>query len=229
MGKKKETKKETKKVYRANTKALSKIIIAIIVIFFLAIFAIPVKNGITYLYLNTWKTHEISKYHIQLKLPRAYQPLENNSQELSQIASSLISTDTSVKVNEKYVSQMPEVVYSGGSILNGVSLMIQCLSPESKTTKSLDDIAESQHILVHIYYEDDYAISDPQKEYVTIMETEAIRTATDLTNEQGTKTMIHYLIPMEDKEVTITFMGKKENVEKAKSEIEKIVKQMRKM
>ena len=221
MGKK----KIEKKIYKANTQLLRKILIGLIILFFITILAIPLKNGITYLYLKTWEWHDISKYHLEVKLPRAYKPIEEKN-TTSSIGSSLISTETSVKVNEKYVMNKPDVVYSGGNILNGISLMIQCLNTE-KTTRTLDDIADSQHTLVRIFYEDEYTISEPVKEYLKILGTDSIRTSTILTNHKETKKMINYLVPLEDKEVTITFLGPTENVEQAEDEIEKIVSQMK--
>lgn len=212
----------TKKVYKANTQVIKKILIGLVILFLLILLALPVKNGVQYIYLNSLKSYEISKYDIQFKIPRAYKALEEKDNS-SEGISSLISTNTNVKVNEEYVSQRPEVVYSGGNPLNGISMMVQCLST-AKTTKSLEQIADNQHVLVRIYYEDNYKISEPVKEFITILGVDAVSTTTELTNKKGTKTLIQYLVPMEDKEITITFMGSKENVSKSKNEIEKIVK-----
>lgn len=211
----------TKKIYKTNTQLLRKIIIGLCILFLLVLLAIPLKNGAKYIFLNTWKNYEISKYNINFKLPRAYKELEDDTS--SSEISSLISTNTNVKVNEEYISQKPEVVYSGGSSLNGISMMVECFST-SKTTKTLDQIADNQHVLVRIYYEDNYKVSEPTKEFLTILGTDAVSTTTELTNKKGVKTLIQYLVPMSDKEVTITFMGEKENVEKSMNEIEKIVK-----
>jgi len=221
-----ENKTLEKKIYKANTDLLKKISIVIGIFFIIVVLAAPMKNGITYLYLNSWEWHEIPDYHLRIKLPRAYKEIEQEKMSDTSLISSIISTETSVNVSGDYMIQRPEVVYYGGNILNGVSIMIQCLST-TKTTKTLDDIADSQHVLVRVYYEDDYRLSEPQKEYVTILGTDAIRTATNLVNDEGTKTMINYLVPTEEKEVTITFLGKEENIARAEKEIHRIVTTMK--
>ncbi|MBQ9313606.1 MAG: hypothetical protein IJ220_01165 [Clostridia bacterium] len=221
----KKNKKVEKRVYKTNTKLLGKMLIAIVILFFIVILAVPVKNGITYLYLNSWEWHDISNYNIKFKLPRAYKNLETTKNNNLDLSSSLISTDTSIKVNENYVSKRPEIVYSGGNTFSGVSLMIQCLATP-KTTKTLEEIADSQHVLVKIYYEDDYTIDEPKKEYVSVLGTDAIRTSTNLINKDGAKTIINYLVPMDNQEVTITFMGEQKNVQNAENEIRRIIEQM---
>lgn len=215
-----------KKVYKVNTKALKKLFIVAGTVFIIIILLIPIKKGINILYLKSWVWHDISKYNFEVKLPRAYKDISVNNSDITGISSSAYTTDTNVKINEEYVAQAPEVVYYGGNILNGISMMIQCLTTE-KTDRTLDDIADSQHILVKIYYEDDYTIGDAKKEFVTVLDTDAVRTSTDLTAEEEEKTIVNYLVPMEDKEVTITFLGKKASIEKAQEEIEKIINQMK--
>lgn len=218
----KKTKNEEKIVYKFNTKALMWFILIVISALFVVFLSIPIKNWIRVSYLKSWEWHEVPKYNIEFKLPRAFKDLELKTQSSSQLSSSIFTTDTDVKVNEEYVSQKPEVVYYGGNILNGISMMIQCLNTE-KTTRSLDDIADSQHVLVTIFYEDDYNIGEATKEYVTVLSSDAIRTSTDLTNSEEVRTMINYLVPTDDKEVTITFFGRKNDIESAEKDIEKII------
>ena len=214
--------KEQKIVYRANKKLLKRLLIVTLVIFLIGVFAIPIKNGLELLYLKSWIWHDIEKYGFSIKLPRAYKDIELENNDRFGIISSIFNTEASVEVNEEYVSKTPDIVYNGGNVLNGIGLMIQCLETE-KTTKTLDEIAESHLVLTTIYYEDEYTIGELEKEYVEILGGQGIRTSIDLSNKKGTKTMVSYLLPLEDKEITIMFLGDKESISKSLKEIDDIV------
>lgn len=226
MEKGKESEKKVKKVYKANTIAIKKFLTLLLCTFLLLLIAGPIRRFFRVRYLNTWVEHDIEKYEINLKLPRAYKEVELKSSSYGNFFSSAFKTDTDVKINEEYVLQKPEVVYSGGNILNGVMMMMQCFYTEP-TTRSLEDIAESQHILVNIYYENQYDIGNPTTEYATILDTDAIRTTTTLTNEEEQLLITNILVPMKDKEVTITFIGDKEKMEEAENEIQKIIQSIK--
>lgn len=216
-----------KVVYKTNKKLLKKLLITILIIFLIIVLFYPVKKGIELLYLNSWKRHNIEAYNFSLSLPRAYKDIEIEEDERYGIESSIFNTESSVEINEEYVSKKPEVVYNAGNVLNGISLMIQCLNTE-RTTKTLDDIAESHHVLVTINYEDEYEIGALEKEYVEILGSEGVKASIDLEDdEKEVKTLVTYLLPLEDKEITIMFMGTKENITKSMDEIEKIISKIK--
>lgn len=221
-----ENKKEKKVVYKTNKKLLKRLIIGIVIIFLILVFAAPIQKGIQWLYLNSWTWHDIENYGFSLKLPRAYKDIEFEENDEFSIDSSVFNTETSVEVNEEYISKKPEVVYNGGNILNGVGLTIQCLETE-RTTKTLEEIAESHHILVSIKYDDQYEIGTLEKEYVEILGSEAVKTSIDMSNDEESRTLVAYLLPLEDKEITIMFFGDKENISNSMEEIEKIVSKIK--
>lgn len=220
MGKNKE-----KIVYKTNKKLLKRLLIGMLIIFLVMIFATPIKNGVELLYLKSWTWHEIENFDFSIKLPRAYKAFDVEDDDQG-ITSSIFNTEVSVEVNEEYVSKVPETVYSGGNILNGVSLMIQCLETE-RTTKTLDDIAESHHVLVKIYYEDEYEIGELNKEFVEVLGENSVKTIIDMKEKDATKTLITYLVPLKDKEITLMFLGNKDNISNSMNEIEKIVNKMK--
>lgn len=214
-----------KKVYKIDKVLGKKVGIGILIISLLVVLIIFGSTVGKRLYLNTWKWYEVEDYNFSIKLPRAYKSFETSEDGFG-LNSSAFTSEYLVEVEEKYVSKEAEVVYSGGNIINGISLMIQCLYTE-KTTKTLDEISEGNYILTTIYYEDNYNIGELQKEYVQVLGSDAIRNIVDISNDDVTKTLITYLIPLEDREITITFLGKKESVMKSMEEIEKIISQMK--
>lgn len=218
-------KKEEKKIYKMNKNLLKKMLIGITCIFIIVCIVFGAKIGKEILYPQFWKWHDINDYGFSIKLPKTYEELTASKDKLG-ISSSAFETETTIQVNEEYVSKKPVTVYNGWNPRNGVSMMVQCLNTE-KTTKTLDEIAESNHILITIYYEDDYQIGELQKEYVKVLGCDAVRAMVDISNDDGTKTFVTYLVPMNDKEVTITFLGKKNNIDNSLDEIEKIVSLMK--
>ena len=227
MKKNKKEKKTQKVVYRANTKVLKKLIIPAILLLTIVILAGPIRKGVSYLYWNTWKWYDIEKYQLELKLPRAYHEVEISKKNTSEIVSSFFKTDSEVTVNQDYVSKQTEVVYAGESVLSGVSIIVQCLNVE-KTTRTLSDLGDSQNALLKIYYGDKYNVGETKKEYITALETQALKASTDLSEkkDKGDITIINYLIPTEKEEVTVTFLGTKSEMAKANNEIESIISQM---
>ena len=147
-------------------------------------------------------------------------------EESQGIDSSIFNTEVNVEVNEEYITKVPKTVYNGGNILNGISVMIKCLET-NKTSKTLDEIAESHHVLVKIYYEDEYEIGDLNKEFVKVMNGDAVKTTIDMKNKDEEKTLVTYLVPLDDKEITLMFLGNKDKVFNSMQEIEKIILSMK--
>lgn len=219
----KKIKNKEKKVYKTDKNLLKKIGRGILAIFGVVLIIFGVKIFID----NSWKWHEINEYDFKIKLPKAYEEIEFVSEKDKYgIASSAFETETTIEVNEEYVSKKPKVVYNGRNVKKGVSMMVQCLKTE-KTSKSLDEIAEGNYVLTTICYENNYQIGTFTKEYVKVLETDAVKTVVNISNDEGEKTIVTYLVPMNDKEITMTFMGKKSNIDKAMDEIEKIADTMK--
>lgn len=217
--------KNEKIVYKTNKKMLKRLIISILIILLVIILTPFAINGTRNLYLNSWTWHKIEEYNFSIKLPRAYKNIEVENKSYG-IDSSILNAEVSIEENEEYIQKAPEVVYNAGNILNGVGLTIQCLKT-AKTSKTLDEIADSHHVLVSINYDDQYEIGDLQKEYVKILENDAVMTSIDMKKGKTTKTLIAYLVPLKDKEITIMFFGNKENISKSMDEIKEIVSKIK--
>ncbi len=214
-------KKTEKIVYKANTKLIKRILLGMLILFIACIFAKPVKNGVEYVYYNTWKNYDLSGYNLKFSLPRGYIEEEIDS-DSSILNASAFTTDTNVKVNQEYVTQKPEVIYKGKNKLNGISLSVEYLNTE-KTTRTLDEIAENYYTLIRIYYEDKYKIGEYKKEYVKVLDTDAVRVEVDMTVKENLLTFVTYLVPTDTREVTITFLGNSDEIDKNITKIEKIV------
>lgn len=218
---------ENKVIYKANKKLLVRILLGVLIIFLIILFAPFIKSGVELLYLNSWTWHKIGEYNFSIKLPRAYKDYEvDYAGEKYAINSSIFDVDVTVEENNEYMKKVPETVYNGGNILNGVGLTIQCLKTD-KTTKTLDEIAESHHVLVSINYDDEYEIGELQKEFVKILGNDSVMTSIDMTKGKEEKTLVTYLLPLEDREITIMFFGNRKNISNSIEEIREIVSKIK--
>lgn len=216
-------KKETKKVYKTNKKLLKKVLVTTLIIFIIILLSFPLKYGIQMLYYNTWKTYDVSNYEFSFKIPRAFQSLQSENDAAHDLGVAGFTSEYDVKVDEKYVGKKPKVIYSGANVINGISMMVQCIATE-KTTKTLDEIAEGNQLLIKIYYEEEYQVGELQKEFLNILGADAVKSIVDIQNEEETKTFVTYLVPLEDKEITITFLGDKDQILNYMSNMDEIVK-----
>ena len=213
-------KTEKKVVYKANKKLVKKMIIWGGLIIAVIVLADPVKSGVTMLYYNSWKQHKIEDYNFSFKLPRAFKEQEVTVKKSNINLSSLIEENISGDVSE--LLRKPESVYRGGNILNGVSMLIQCFKT-SRTTRTLDEIADSHEILLEINYGDNYEVKEKSREQVVILDTDSMKTVSTIENAKESNLFVSYLIPKEDMEITIMFYGSEKNITEASEQIEEII------
>ncbi len=218
--KKKVEKTEQKIVYKSNKKLIKKMLIWGLVIVLVLVFAAPVKYGITMLYYNSWKQYKVEDYNFSFKLPRAFEEQEVVKKESSMNLSSLLDESVSGELTE-YLKK-PDSVYRGGNILNGVSMLIQCLKTP-RTTRTLDEIADSHEILLEINYGDNYEVKEKSREQVVVLGTDSIKTVSTIVNTKESNLYVSYLIPKEDMEITIMFYGSEKSITEASEQIEKII------
>ena len=218
--KKKVEKNKQKVVYKSNKKLIKKMLIWALIIAVVVILAAPVKYGVTMLYYNSWKQYKIADYNFRFKLPRAFKEQETTTKQSTIDLSSLLSESASGDLTE--LLKKPESVYRGGNVVNGVSMLIQCLKT-SKTTRTLDEIADSHEILLEINYGDNYTVNEQSREQVVILDTDAIKTVSKIVNDRESNLFVTYLIPKDDMEITIMFYGPEESMNEASEQIEKII------
>ena len=218
--KKKVEKTEQKVVYKSNKKMIKKMLIWGLIIIIVFALAAPVKYEIKKLYYNSWKQYKVEDYDFSFKLPRAFKEQEVVKKESSMNLSSLLDENVSGELTE-YLKK-PDSVYRGGNILNGVSMLIQCLKT-SRTTRTLDEIADSHEILLEINYGDNYEVKEKSREQVVVLGTDSMKTVSTIVNTKESNLYVSYLIPKEDMEITIMFYGSEKSITEASEQIEKII------
>lgn len=212
--------KEQQKKYKINKKSL---IIVFIISFSLALILTCwdfIKFGVQYAYSKTWEDYKFEEYNLEFSLPRAYKVVEKEEDTTYKIGSLLLSTTADISGDNINYLAKSQRVYSGGNVYTGISIAVNALKT-SKTTKPLEEVAESYSVLIPYFYQDDYdsngySIENLSKDGVDIMQVSC-----DLQNDEENKTVVLYLMSFDEKEVTVTFFG---NTEKVNSEIENLQK-----
>lgn len=172
-------------------------------------------------YLNTWANYNFEEYDLNFSLPRAYKTVEKpNENSILQIGSSLLSTKVDISGDNSIMHSKPQRVFSGGNVLTGISIAVNCLKT-SKTTKSIEEVAESYCLLIPYFYEDDYEASECVTENLSKDNVDIMQISCDMSNDEENKTVVMYLMSFDEKEVTITFFG---DTVKISSEIENLKK-----
>lgn len=209
------------KKYKMNLKLF---VIVLLVSVFIALILLNwqhINYGFQYIYLNTWQDYNFKEYDLKFSLPKAYKTVEKSTEDSTlQIGSSLISTKVDISGDNSSMLSKPQRVFSGGNVLNGISIAVNCLKT-SKTTKTIEEIAESYCLLIPYFYEDDYEVSECVTENLSKDNVDIMQISCDMSNDEENKTVIMYLMSFDDKEVTITFLG---DTTKISSEIENLKK-----
>lgn len=213
--------KKTKITYKANKKLLKKIIIGSVLLLVLMFAYKPIKYTAQLIYLKSWKTYNAGSFDFNYRLPRAYEKYEKDD-DIFGLNESAFMSEYSIEVNEEYVSQKPTIIFMGSNILNGIDLSIECLET-SKIDTELEKIAENYFATIELVYEDHYNIENTENQQVNVLGCDGIRSTILFKHEKLTKKLITYLVPTDEKELTIMFFGDEKNINENEKEIEKIV------
>lgn len=213
--------KKEEKVYKTNTKIIKKLLILMAIVLVVTILYEPAKYLIIRATLSIYEGHEFANSNITMKLPKAYKEVIEEDEDY-QINVSGVEGEADVKVNQEYLNTLPQKLYKGVNVLNGISMVVTEKEVPKKTMLTPEELADRYYVLVQIYFED-AQIGEPIWEAVNILGTEGAKVFVDIDD----KTRVGYLIPLDNSELTIEFSGTKENVEKYKNEIEKIVENIK--
>lgn len=213
--------KKEEKVYKTNTKIIKKLLILMAIVLVVTILYEPAKYLIIRATLSIYEGHEFANSNITMKLPKAYKEVIEEDEDY-QINVSGVEGEADVKVNQEYLNTLPQKLYKGVNVLNGISMVATEKEVPKKTMLTPEELADRYYVLVQIYFED-AQIGEPIWEAVNILGTEGAKVFVDIDD----KTRVGYLIPLDNSELTIEFSGTKENVEKYKNEIEKIVENIK--
>lgn len=203
----------------------------IILCFLIFILMMSVGLGAMYvkdMMVYTYKTVNIDEYGITLKYPRAYEEIEKEKDSsIEQISSQIqAAVDEYEKSGDSLIEFTKELI-DVKSKVSGITLLIEGIKKE-KTTKTIEQICKDYKVMFRVYNPNAVIKSSDYKE-ISIDGKNAGRVEIYIENQKGTSLpgLITYLIPLEDREITITFMGTDKLFKNSKNEIEKITKSIK--
>lgn len=215
------------KKYKINKKPLIIVLaISILIAFLLANWEF-INYEIKSIYLNTWNNYNFEEYDLSFSLPKAYKVVEKPTEDSTlQLGTSKISSLVDISGDTLSKLQKPERVFSGGNILTGVSVAVNCFKT-SKTTKPLEEVAESYCLLIPYFYEEKYEASECVTENLSKENVDIIQISCDMIDDEENKTIVMYLMSFDDKEVTITFFGDTLKINSEIDNLKKIVSKVK--
>ncbi len=198
------------------------------------IFILMVSVGLGALYVKdmmvyTYKTVNIDDYGITLKYPRAYEEVEKEKDSsLEQISSQIqAAVDEYEKSGDKLIEFTKELI-DVKSEVSGITLLVEGIKKEEKTKKTIEQICKDYKVMFQVYNPNAVIKSSEYKE-ISIDGKNAGRVEIYIENQKSTSLpgLIAYLIPLDDREITITFMGTDKLFKNAENEIKKITESIK--
>ena len=185
-----------------------------------AIGIIFIKQCSKYWYKNV----EISEYGFQISYPNSYVDIPKEVENIEEIASNVASIILKEDVNTPGVSvDLVEEILHVKSDITNLTMYVEAIKKE-KTKKTIEEICKDYLVMFKIYNEYEEVLLEEHEE-VVIDGVKAgkvaifVRGKTDYVYPG----MIAYLIPLEDREITVVFMGTQELFDFFEKEINKIV------
>lgn len=172
-----------------------------------------------------FKDVEVEKYGFTISYPTSYIDVEKeDSDEVKKITSRVASILTDQDIDNPRISvDMVEQVIKAKSDLTGMTIMVEAIKKE-KTTKTIEDICKDYIVMFQVFNEAEDVIYQNYEE-TTVDGNPAGRTEIYVTGKTDNvfPGMVSYLIPLEDREITIVFTGTREMLEHFRKDIQKII------
>lgn len=170
---------------------------------------------------------KVDEYGFSISYPLAYEAIEEEVTTTEKISQTITSSLTETSKNEDMALKLVEEVIHARSSDSELTLLIEAIKKE-KTTKSLEEISKNYITMFRVFNEN-LEILESNIEEVEVGGVPAAKVyiyavTTDITK---TAAMTAFLIPMEDREITISFAGTKDLIDNGEKEIEKIIKSVK--
>lgn len=199
----------------------------IALLFWFIILATAICVGIIYVkeMSKRWfKEVEVAEYGLTISYPNSYKDLPKEDDNVKEITDKVTSILTKQDIDNPDISvDMVEKIIHAKSDLTGMTIMVEAIKKE-KTTKSIEDICKDYLVMFQVFNESEEVIYKDHRE--TIVDgNPAGRTEIYVTGKTDDvfPGMVSYLIPLEDREITIVFSGTREMLEYFEKDIQKII------
>lgn len=195
----------------------------------LLVFILMLAMGAGVIYVNemlkyTYKTVKVKDYGLQLKYPRAYEDVVKNTKtDVEQISNQIEVVVEEYEKSGDVLLEFTEELINTKSKVSNITLLIEGIKKE-KSTKTLEQICKD-YIVMFKVFNSNPTIKSSKYEEVVVDGKNAGRVEIYVEGKDGKSCpgIISYLFPLNDREITITFMGTEKLFANNKNEINKIV------
>lgn len=172
------------------------------------------------------KKHFIEEYNFEISYPDAYKDNSKSGDDTSTVLSNLSSVESGEQISE-YMQNLNfvETVRNLKNELNGIRLIVEAIKTE-KTELSLDEICNRYVIMFQVYNED-IVLEETNKEIITLDGKDIGKVTIEVKGEVENSIVIAYLISLEDREITVTFIAPKTTVTRFEKEINNIINSLK--
>ena len=199
----------------------------IALLFWFIILAFAICLGVIYVkeMSKRWfKEIEVAEYGLTISYPNSYIDIQKEADYTEGMIDKVTSILTKQDIDNPNISvDMVEKIIHAKSDLTGMTIMVEAIKKE-KTTKSIEDICKDYIVMFQVFNESEELIYKNYKE-TTVDGNPAGRTEIYVTGKTDDvfPGMISYLIPLEDREITIVFSGTRAMLEYFEKDIQKII------
>lgn len=165
----------------------------------------------------------IEEYGFSISYPKSYEDIEKEENSLEEITATITaSVSETNKENGISLDLVREIVHAKSDD-SRLTLLVEAIKKE-KSKKDLEDICKN-YITMFKVFNEELVVKESNYEIVEVGGYEAGRTTIYVygKTENVYPGMVSYLIPLEDREITIVFSGTKDLIENAEKEINKII------
>lgn len=168
---------------------------------------------------DKFEVDEIENYGFEISYPRAYKKVES---EMENINENVLIQSSGENVSEYMENlNLVEKVRELKNKKNGIRLIIEAINKE-KTELSIEEICK-RYVAMFKVYNEDKTIRESNSEPLLLNETEIGKVNIIVKGEIEDSSVVTYLMPLEDREITVTFIAPQKIMESNKTEIEKII------
>lgn len=175
---------------------------------------------------NKLEKHVIDKYGFEISYSKAYKEIISTSENIDDKLSNLTVTESGEQIAEYMQNlNLVETVRNLKNKENGIKFIIDAINKE-KTKLSLEEICK-RYIVMFKVYNEEQIVKESNVEIIKIGENEAGKVTIKVNGETSDSLLIAYLLPLEDKEITLTFIAPEEIFIQNENEIDKIVNSLK--
>lgn len=199
----------------------------IALLFWFIILASAICLGVIYVkeMSKRWfKDVEIAEYGLTISYPNSYVDIPIEKENTEGMINKVTSILTKQDIDNPNVSvDMVKKIIHAKSEMTGITIMVEAIKKE-KTTKTIEEICKDYIVMFQVFNEYEEVIYQNHSETIVDGKT-AGRTEIYVTGKTDDvfPGMVSYLIPLEDREITIVFTGTRATLEYFEKEIQKII------